>query len=107
MEIEYNKLNTVTGIYKKAFYNRKEPARHQGYYKIKVNDRLEINLLPPYDVKAVRPLSEATRLEGKTVRVRGIIVEETFMEKPDLNGSVQSLQMPCFVSIESIELVEE
>ncbi len=107
MDIKYNEKNSVTGTYEKAFYNRKEPSRHQGYYKIKVNDRLEINLFPPYDTRAIRPLSEAKRLEGRKVCVKGIIVEETFMEKPNLKKSIQSVNTPCFVSIESIELVEE
>jgi len=87
--------------------SRKDQADHAGHYKIIVNDSLEVNLLPPYLEDAVRPKEEVQKFEGKKVTVTGIILQHTALSKPSLEYQPQTVDVPCFITIESIHLAEE
>jgi len=106
MKIKYNEVNTIKGIYLKSDLTQKKNNQNAGYYKIKVNDTLEICLLPPYNPKAIRPQEEIVEMEGKMVHVTGIILHKTYLEKPGLENEPLSINKPCFITIESIRLIE-
>ena len=102
--IEYNQKVTLTGKYVRSVMSRKDQAEHAGHYKIIVNNMLEVNLLPPYLEDAVRPKEEVKKFEGKTVAVTGIILQHTALSKPSLEYQPQTVDVPCFITIESIHL---
>lgn len=102
----FNQETSIVGIYQKCILSKRQEATHQGYYKIIVNDQLEIVLLPPYEKEAKRPADEVQQFEGKKVRVTGVVEEETYMEEPSLDYDVLTVDIPCFASIKSIELIE-
>lgn len=105
--IEFNKNVTLVGIYSKSFLSKKDQGDHLGHYKIVVNDSLEVNLLPPYLEESVRPQEEVQRFEGKKVSVNGIITENTSFSKPSLENPPVKINVPCFITIESIHLAKE
>jgi len=108
MDIKYNEINTVTGLYVKSVLAQKsEIEEHFGHYKLIVNDSLEIILLPPYDPISIRPQEEVQRMEGKFVKVSGVIMDKTYMEKPTLDNDPQYMAKPCFITIDKIGLVNE
>jgi len=106
MKIKYNEVNTITGIYTKSILTRKGLIGIPEHYKLRVNEELDVILLPPYDPESVREQAEVQRMEGRLAKVTGIIVEKTYMEEPDLESPVQSVDTPCFITIENIDLVE-
>ncbi len=105
-DFEYNKRVTLTGTYAKSILSKKGEGVHMGHYKIIVNDSLEVILLPPYHKEAVRPKEEVHSFEGKKVSVTGIILENTPLSLPSLEYQPQSVNIPCFTTIESIQLAE-
>ncbi len=106
-EFEYGKSAVLIGTYVKSIVSQKDDAEHLGHYKIIVNDSLEVNLLPPYLAEAVRPKEEIEKFEEKKVKVMGIIVENTALSAPSLEDQPLSVDIPCFITIESIQLAKE
>ncbi len=106
ISLEFNETVTVTGVYTKSTLSKKGQGNDSGYYKIVVNDSLDIILLPPYLKEAVRPKEEVQRLVGKNVTVRGIVLERTSLSKPGLDEQPLTVNIPCFIEIESIELAK-
>ncbi|OJJ15395.1 hypothetical protein BKI52_38930 [marine bacterium AO1-C] len=105
-EIKFNQKTTLTGIYTKRIIAKKGPGKHQGHYKIVVNDTLEVNLLPPYEAAAVRSSEEVARFEGKKVTVTGFLEEDTSLSEPTIEHEPLTVNTPCFATIESIVLAE-
>lgn len=106
-DIEFNKEQTIAGVYTKSILSQKGIGEHQGHYKIVVKDSLEINLLPPYMDESIRPPEEVESFEGKKVEVTGIVVPNTSLSEPSLEEQPLRVDIPCFVSIEHIELLED
>ncbi len=106
-DFQFNKEVTLTGIYVKSTISKMGPGDHLGHYKIIVNDSLEVILLPPYLKEAVRPKEEVQSFEGKKVSVTGIILENTAFSKPSLENQPIAVNIPCFITIESIDLAKE
>ena len=102
--IVFNEVNSVSGVYAKSILAQRGEGEHAGHYKIVVNDTLEIALLPPYRAEAIRPKEEVARMEGKRVRVTGVVSKRTHMSKPSIDAQPLSVSMPCFTTIDSIEL---
>lgn len=102
----FNKETTIIGIYKKCILSKKKEAPHQGHYKIVLDDNTEVVLLPPYEQEAKRSAEEVEQYEGKKVKVKGIIEEETYLEEPSLDYESLTVDVPCFVSITSIQLAK-
>ena len=105
--IKFNKKNTLVGIYTKSIITQKGTGTHRGHYKIVVNDTLEVILLPPYEVASIRPSAEIARFEGKKVKVIGVIDAETSLSEPTIEHEPLTVNIPCFVTIESIALDEK
>ena len=105
--LQFNKKVALTGIYAKSTISKRGQADHTGHYKIIVNDTLEVNLLPPYLKEAVRPKEEVQSFEGKRVIVEGIILEKTAFSEPSLQDQPITVNIPCFITIESIRLAKE
>ncbi len=106
-EIQYNTKVTITGTYVKSTLSTKGEGNHSGLYKLKINDSLEVNLLPPYHKEAVRPKEEVQRFEGKNVIVTGIILRNTAFSEPSLENQPLTVNIPCFITIESIHLANK
>jgi hypothetical protein len=104
---QFNKKVTLTGTYVKSTLSKRGEGEHPGHYKIIVNDSMEVILLPPYLKEAVRPKEEVQRFEGKKVIVTGIIVENTAFSEPSLEDQPLTVNIPCFITIESIGLAKE
>lgn len=100
---------TLEGVYEKSVIAQgpAEDVKHAGHYRIRINDDLKVVLLPPYTEEAVRPQTEAEKFEGKKVRVTGIVYAKTYMRPPSMEYQSQSVNIPSFSEISSIELVEE
>jgi len=105
--LQFNKSVSLTGTYVKGTLSKRGQGDHQGHYKIIVNDSLEVNLLPPYLKEAVRPKEEVYRFEGKKVTVTGVIQEKTAFSKPSLEEQPLTVNIPCFITIESIRLAKK
>lgn len=105
--IEFNKEVTLIGTYTKSFLSKKENKDHSGHYKIIINDSLEVNLLPPYHKEAERPEDEVQKFEGKKVAVTGVVSKNTSLSEPSLENQPLKVDIPCFVTIESIRLANE
>ena len=105
--LQFNKKVTLTGTYVKSTISKRGQGDHHGHYKIIVNDSLEVILLPPYLKEAVRPKEEVQRFEGKKVTVTGIIRENTAFSEPSLENQPITVNIPCFITIESIHLAKE
>jgi hypothetical protein len=105
--LRFNEKVTLTGVYTKSIIANRGPGEHQGHYKVIINDTLEVILLPPYHQEAIRPEEEVQLYEGKKVIVTGIISERTLLSRPSLESQPQSINIPCFVTIDDIHLVEE
>lgn len=105
--LQYDKKVTLSGIYTKSILSKKGQAGHTGHYKIIVNDSVEVILLPPYLKEAVRSKEEVRRFEGKRVSVTGIISKSTFLSAPSLEDQPLTVNIPCFIEIESIHLAKE
>ena len=103
-DFQFNEKTALTGVYAKSVIAQRGEGVHQGHYKIIVNDTLEVILLPPYHKEAVRPQKEVKEFEGKRVTVTGTILSNTALSKPSLESQPQTINMPCFVTIESINL---
>lgn len=106
-DLQYNKEVTLTGTYTKSTLIKRGTANHSGHYKIVVNNYLEVNLLPPYRKESVRSEEEAEKFEGKKVAVTGIITQTTSFSEPSLENQPLTVNIPCFISIESIRLAED
>ncbi len=104
---QFNTKVTLTGTYVKSTISKRGQGDHPGHYKIIVNDSLEVILLPPYLKEAVRPKEEAQSFEGKKVIVTGIILENTAFSEPSLENQPITVNIPCFITIESIHLAKE
>jgi len=102
--LQFNKTVTLTGTYVKSILSMRGGGDHQGHYKIIVNDSLEVILLPPYLKDAVRPMEEVHSFEGKKVIVTGLIVDNTPFSEPTLENQPLTVNVPCFITIESIRL---
>ena len=106
-EIQYNTKVTMTGTYVKSTLSTRGEGNHSGLYKLKINDSLEVNLLPPYHKEAVRPKDEVHSFEGKNVIVTGIILRNTAFSEPSLENQPLAVNIPCFITIDSIHLAKE
>lgn len=106
-DFQFNTEVTLTGIYTKSILSKRDQAEHIGHYKIIVNDTLEVILLPPYLKESIRPKEEVESFEGKKVTVTGIILENTSVSEPSLENQPLSVNIPCFITIESIHLADE
>jgi hypothetical protein len=106
-DFQFNKKVTLTGTYVKSIISKRGQGDHLGHYKIIVNDFLEVILLPPYLKEAVRPEEEVQSFEGKKVIVTGIILKNTAFSEPSLENQPLTINVPCFVTIESIHLAKE
>ncbi|MBC8754326.1 hypothetical protein H2O64_06560 [Kordia sp. YSTF-M3] len=106
LDFQFNESATLTGVYTKCTISQRGQAKHSGHYKIVVNDTLEVILLPPYLKEAIRPKEEFQKFEGKKVTVTGIITEDTSFSEPSLEEQPLSVDIPCFITIESIQLAE-
>jgi len=104
---QFNERTTLAGIYAKSTMSERGQEVYHGHYKIIVSDSLEVNLLPPYLIESVRPKEEVQRFEGKKVVVTGIIIENTAFSRPSLDDQPLSVNIPCFITIESIHLAKE
>lgn len=104
---QFNKKVTLTGTYVKSSLLKRGQGDHLGHYKIMVNDSMEVTLLPPYLKEAVRPKEEVQRFEGEKVTVTGIIVPNTSFSEPSLEHQPVTVNIPCFITIESISLAKE
>ncbi|WP_153801255.1 hypothetical protein [Foetidibacter luteolus] len=102
-----NEKVTLTGTYARSNLSKSGQEDGSGYYKIVVSDSLEVILLPPYKEEAVRPKEEVQRFEGKKVTVTGIVMEHTPFSKPSLEEQPVTVDIPCFITIESIQLAGE
>ncbi|RKM97615.1 hypothetical protein D7036_20440, partial [Aquimarina sp. BL5] len=69
-------------------------------------DLKEVILLPPYSKESVRPKEEVQSFEGKKVEVTGVIKENTSLSPPSLENQPISVNIPCFITIESIQLAK-
>ena len=107
LDFEFNKEVTLTGLYTKSSIAKRGEALHTGHYKIVVNDTLEVILLQPYKKEAIRKKEEVESFEGKKVTVTGIIMAKTTLSAPSLENRPASVNIPCFITIESIELAEQ
>lgn len=107
MDIRLNESTTITGTYVKSILSKRDQGDHHGHYKIVVDDSLEVILLPPYRDEALRPEEEVRNFEGKRVSVTGIVSEHTTLSKPSLEDQPLSVDIPCFITIESIGLAKE
>lgn len=105
--IQFNEKVTLTGVYAKSTISQRGLVDHRGHYKIIVNDTLEVNLLPPYLKEAVRPKEEVQNFEGQRVVVTGTIIKNTAFSKPSLQERPATVNIPCFITIDSISLVKE
>lgn len=101
---QFNEKAILTGTYVKSILAKRGQGSHLGHYKIVVHGSLEVILLPPYHKEAVRPKEEVQSFEGKKVTVTGIVVENTALSKPSLENQPLSVNVPCFITIESIHL---
>ena len=106
IDFKFNERVTLIGIYAKNIISKKGVGEHKGHYKLIVNDSIEVFLLPPYHKEAIRSKKEAQSFEGKKVEVTGIIREKTSFSVPSLENQPLTLNKPCFVSIESIQLAK-
>ena len=107
VDFEFYKEVTLTGIYTESTLLKRGEDSAKGYFKIVVNDTLEVTLLPPYDQKAIRPTEEVEKYKGKRVTVTGIIVEDTELdETTSIEEQPLSVNIPCFITIESITLAD-
>lgn len=107
LNIRFNEKTTLTGIYARSTMSERGLKVNNGHYKIVVNNSLEVNLLPPYLTESVRPKEEVQRFEGKKVVVTGIIIENTAFSPPSLEVQPLSVNIPCFITIESIRLAKD
>ena len=105
--LKFNEMVTVTGTYTRSTLSKVGQGGDSKYFKIVVNDSLEIILLPPYLKEALRSKEEILRFEGKKVTVTGIILERTPLSKPSLEQQPLTVDIPCFITIESIMLAKE
>lgn len=107
-DFEFNKSITLTGRYVKSIISKRGQGDHMGHYKIITdNDNLkEVILLPPYFEESVRPKEEVQSFEGKKVEVTGVIRENTSLSPPSLEKQPISVNIPCFITIESIRLAK-
>jgi hypothetical protein len=105
-DVQFNKKVTITGMYAKSNIAKRGAADNSGHYKIIVNESLEVILLPPYLKEAVRPTEEVKNFEGKKVTVTGIIMANTAFSEPSLENQPITVNIPCFITIESIELAK-
>lgn len=95
---------TVTGVYMKSKLAVKPDfSAFSGRYKLVVNDSIEIVILPPHDNASIRSKEEVEQFENKRVRITGTISTHTYLEKPSLDNSSQTVSIPCFTSVEKIE----
>jgi hypothetical protein len=107
VDFEFYKEATLTGIYTESTILKRGEDSEKGYFKIVVNDTLEVTLLPPYEKKAIRPAEEVEKYNGKRVTVTGIIVEDTELsETTSIEEQPLSVNIACFITIESIKLAE-
>jgi hypothetical protein len=106
-DFQFNKKAVLTGTYVKSILSQRGQGNHLGHYKIIVHNSLEVILLPPYCKDAVRPKEEVQKFEGKKVTVTGIVVESTALSKPSLDDQPLSVNVPCFITIESIHLAKQ
>ncbi len=107
LDFEFYKEATLTGVYVESYIIKRGEATHTGHYKIIVNDTLEVTLLPPYKKEAIRPASEVKNFKGKKVTVTGIIVANTSLSAPSIEERPTSVNIPCFITIESIQLAKK
>lgn len=107
LDFEFYKEATLTGLYTESNLAKRGEEVHTGHYKIIVNDTLEVILLPPYEKEAIRSKIEVEKFKGKKVTVRGIIVEDTDLSKSSLEEQPLSVNIPCFITIESIQLAKK
>lgn len=107
IDFKFNEKVTLTGVYGKSIMSKRDREDHHGHYKIIVNDSLEVNLLPPYLKEALRPKKEVQSFEGKKVVVTGIILKSTAFSEPSLENQPLMVNVPCFITIESICLAKE
>lgn len=106
-EFQFNEKVTLIGTYVKSSISKRGEGGHLGHYKIIVNDSLDVILLPPYLKEAVRTKEEVQSFEGKKVIVTGIILEHTAFSEPSLENQPITVNIPCFITIESIQLAKE
>lgn len=106
LNISYNEINTISGVYAKGILSQREEGDHMGHYKIIVNDTLEITLLPPYSKEAKRSTEEVERMEGRYVKVTGIVSKRTYLSESSINSQSLSVNIPCFITIDLIELID-
>lgn len=104
---QFNKTVTLEGIYVKSIISKRDNGEHLGHYKIIVNGSREVILFPPYLKEAIRPKEEVQMFEGKKVIVTGTILEHTALSAPSLEDQPLSVNVPCFITIESIQLAEK
>jgi len=106
-DFQFNTNVTLTGRYVKSTLSERGQGDHRGHYKIIVNDSLEVILLPPYLKESVRPDEEIKSFEEKKVIVTGIILENTAFSESSLENQPLTVNIPCFITIESIHLAKE
>jgi len=107
LDFEFNNEVTLTGLYTESNIAKRGDALHTGHYKIVVNDTLEVILLQPYKKEAIRKKEEVEKFNGKNVTVTGIIMAKTSLSAPSLENRPPSVNIPCFITIESIKLAEQ
>lgn len=98
----------IEGVYTKSIVAVKPGSNiFSGRYKLQVNDSLDIIILPPYKKGSVRPQEEVERFEGKRVVITGVVESNTYLSEPSLENSPQTVSIPCFISVEKIELLND
>lgn len=98
---------TVIGRYDEAIINKHRQNRvHMGHYQVRINDSLSVLLLPPFMKESKRSDDEVLRLNRKKVKVTGTISATTSMSRPSLENQPLTVNLPCFLNIKSIEVVE-
>ncbi len=107
LDFEFYKEATLTGLYTESNIIKRGEITNTGHYKIIVNDTLEVILLPPYKKEAIRSAAEVKNFKGKKVTVTGVIVENTSLSAPSIEERSTSVHIPCFITIESIQLAKE
>jgi hypothetical protein len=106
-KLQFNKKVTLEGTYVKSILSKRGQGDHLGHFKIIVNDSLEVILFPPYHKESMRPKKEVQNFEGKKVIITGIILENTAFSEPSLENQPLTVNIPCFISIESIQLAKK
>ena len=81
LNISYNEINTISGVYAKGILSQREEGDHMGHYKIIVNDTLEITLLPPYSKEAKKDqLKKLSEWKADMLRLPELFLKELIFQ---------------------------